>query len=69
MRASNVQSRRKLNAEKAELDQKLAMLDGFLFSERSEGLSEYPRSVLMRQRVAMSDYSEALGERLACLTD
>ena len=63
MRASNVQSRRKLIAEK------LAMLDGFLFSERSEGLSEYARSVLMRQRVAMSDYSEALGERLACLTD
>lgn len=51
-------------AEKASLDQKLANLDAFLFSSRSEHLSEDERGVLLRQRSAMQDYSAALGERI-----
>lgn len=51
--------------EKRELDEKLARLRAFIGSERLAGVAEAERSRLNRQFIAMTKYSDILGERIA----
>lgn len=52
--------------EKRELDERLSSLQKFVdASPIFEGLPEDKQDRLVRQRVAMTQYSEVLGERIA----
>ena len=52
-------------AEKAELDDKRAKLNGFFESAIFAGLPKEEQSRLWRQSEVMEDYSEVLGKRIA----
>jgi len=51
--------------EKFDLDEKLSKLTKFLNSELFTSLAADERSRLRRQQIAMQDYSNILGERIA----
>lgn len=51
--------------EKAELDDRRAKLDAFYATPIFHGLSEAEQQRLQRQGLAMTTYSEILGERIA----
>lgn len=56
--------------EKRELDEKLAKLRPFV--NNSEVFKQLPQDEqirMMRQQMAMSEYSSILGERIACFKD
>ena len=61
----------KLELEKLELDDKIIKLHKSMMTSGFDKLSELERDRLMRQHIAMSQYSGILGERLnglACPT-
>ena len=57
----------RLQQEKTDLDGKLDKLVPFMNSEKFVALSLKHRKLLERQRLAMTQYSEILGERLTDL--
>ena len=57
----------RMEAEKQELDEKLAKLKQFLSSDRMDLISNPMRELMLTQEDAMMSYSRALGDRLAIL--
>jgi len=51
--------------EKGELDQRRKKLESFYSTSLFHSLPESEQSLLLRQGVAMRNYSEILGERIA----
>jgi len=56
-------------AEKKELDEKIAKLDQFVDGDVYDDLDEEEQDRLTRQREAMGDYSDVLGERIEAFGD
>lgn len=54
--------------EKDELDAKLVKLNAFFATETYNALPVEEQGRLVRQSVAMTDYSNTLGERIAAFT-
>ncbi len=50
--------------EKTELDIKIEKLHKFMLTDKYDKLTELERDRLMRQHIAMSQYSGILGERI-----
>nr|DAJ92265.1 MAG TPA: hypothetical protein [Caudoviricetes sp.] len=59
--------KKRLIAEREELDDKLAKLEAFIRSPRFENLDERNRELLVSQRGAMRQYSDILAERIGIL--
>lgn len=50
--------------EKKELDERIVKLVTFLYSDKSESINQYQKSLLNTQREAMERYSHVLGDRI-----